>query len=149
VRLTRSTWLIVGLAALFLANGFLEGRGISLLDLWPRDASVAASLQDVISQKSSDVQVRGEGVVVSVLSDDLKGSRHQRFILRIDSGQTLLIAHNIDLAPGISRLKAGDRVEFFGVYEWNSKGGVVHWTHHDPDGSHTSGWLKHDGKTYQ
>ncbi|WP_312209082.1 DUF3465 domain-containing protein, partial [Acinetobacter variabilis] len=27
--------------------------------------------------------------------------------------------------------------------------GVIHWTHHDPSNKHISGWLKHQGKTYQ
>jgi hypothetical protein len=83
------------------------------------------------------------------LSDDLDGSRHQRFILKLASGQTVLISHNMDLAPRIDSLRKGDMVEFYGEYEWNPKGGVVHWTHHDPNGRHVAGWLKHRGKTYQ
>lgn len=97
----------------------------------------------------SDVQVSGRGVTTKILSDDEDGSRHQRFILKLESGQTLLIAHNIDLAPRITSLREGDSVEFNGVYEWNSKGGVVHWTHNDPVGRHEAGWLRHNGKTYQ
>jgi hypothetical protein len=62
---------------------------------------------------------------------DNQGSRHQRFILKLNSSQTLLIAYNIDLAPKIKNLKVGDHVNFYGEYEWNSKGGVIHWTHHD------------------
>ena len=88
-------------------------------------------------------------MVIKILPDDLKGSRHQRFILRHSSGQTILIAHNIDLAPRIDGLRTGDTVAFFGEYEWNPTGGVIHWTHRDPDGSHVGGWLKHRGKTYQ
>jgi Protein of unknown function (DUF3465) len=61
----------------------------------------------------------------------------------------VLVAHNIDLAPKINRLRTRDTVEFYGEYEWNSKGGVIHWTHHDPGGQHIDGWLKHDSKTYQ
>ena len=94
-------------------------------------------------------QAQGSGVVVRKLSDDTKGSRHQRFIIKVPSGKTLLIAHNIDLAPRISFLNVGDTVDFNGVYENNAKGGVIHWTHHDPRGKHQSGWLKHQGRTYQ
>jgi hypothetical protein len=32
---------------------------------------------------------------------------------------------------------------------WNAQGGMVHWTHHDPEGRHVSGWLKHNWRTYQ
>ena len=95
------------------------------------------------------IQAEGEGTVIKILPDDNDGSRHQRFILRLDSGQTLLIAHNIDLAPRVSSLSEGDDVAFYGVYEWNSQGGVIHWTHHDPNGRHVAGWLQHNGKTYQ
>jgi len=97
----------------------------------------------------SGVQMGGEGVVVRVLPDDNVGSRHQRFILRLASGQTLLIAHNIDIASRIETLKSGDRVEFYGQYESNPEGGVIHWTHHDPNGNHVSGWLKSNGMVYQ
>jgi len=106
-------------------------------------------LEEAFEQHRSDIQVQGRGEVVKVLADDNDGSRHQRFILRLISGRTLLVAHNIDLAPRISSLNGGDSVEFYGEYEWNSKGGVIHWTHHDPQGRHVSGWLKHKGRTYQ
>jgi hypothetical protein len=94
-------------------------------------------------------QFESEGTVVRVLSDDNEGSRHQRFIVRLASGRTILIAHNIDLAPRVEGLSAGDTVSFSGEFEDNDKGGVVHWTHHDPNGHHTSGWIRHHGRTYQ
>ena len=65
------------------------------------------------------------------------------------SGQTLLVAHNIDLAPAITNLRVGDTIEYNGEYEWNPKGGVVHWTHRDPSYQHADGWLKHDGRVFQ
>jgi hypothetical protein len=100
-------------------------------------------------QWRSGQQVSGSGRVVRILSDDNDGSRHQRFILGLSSGQTLLIAHNIDLAPRISSLSNGDTVKFYGEYEANSQGGVIHWTHHDPQGRHVGGWLEHRGRRYQ
>ncbi len=97
----------------------------------------------------SDVQVEGEGSVKAILKDDLQGSRHQKFILNISGGHTLLVSHNIDIAPRIDNLKKGDTVGFSGEYEWNEKGGVVHWTHHDPDKKHVGGWLEHHGRVYR
>ena len=108
-----------------------------------------AALARAIESRASGVQIQGQGRVIRVLPDDNHGSRHQRFILELPSGQTLLIAHNIDLAPRIPTLRKGETVAFHGEYEWNSKGGVIHWTHHDPGGRHVTGWLKHEGRTYQ
>ena len=106
-------------------------------------------ITNAFKNHQSDIQVQGSGRVIKMLTDDTNGSQHQRFILKLSSGQTLLIAHNIDLAPRINKLKKGDTVSFYGEYEWNSKGGVIHWTHHDPRGRHVGGWLKHEGKIYQ
>ena len=99
--------------------------------------------------RRSGFQVEGRGVVVRLLADDVDGDRHQKFVIRLNSGQTLLMTHNIDLAPRIADLRQGDVVLFRGEYEWNSEGGVIHWTHRDPAGRHSAGWLKHDGRTYQ
>ena len=107
------------------------------------------TLAAAYQRKQSDVQVTGMGTVFRLLRDDLKGSRHQRFILQLDSGMTLLVAHNIDIAPRIDSLAKGDEVLFHGEYEWNERGGVLHWTHKDPRGRHPDGWLKHDGVLYQ
>ncbi|WP_162812277.1 DUF3465 domain-containing protein [Vibrio cholerae] len=108
-----------------------------------------AILQQAYQSQQSDLQVQGFGQLVKVLPDDNDGSRHQKFILKLNSGQTLLVAHNIDLAPRIPNLKVGDIVEFYGEYEWNKKGGVLHWTHKDPQNRHAHGWLKHNGQVYE
>lgn len=132
----------------------------------PNDASIAEAPSTTsagqASQQSSDAeiarafeqrltahQVQGSGTVERVLSDDNDGSRHQRFVLRLGSGQSLMVAHNIDLAPRIASLQSGDHVSFYGEYEWNARGGVIHWTHHDPQGKHVAGWLQHNGQRYQ
>jgi hypothetical protein len=93
-------------------------------------------LKDAFNIEESGLQASGSGRVIRILPDDNKGSRHQEFIIKLGSGQTLLIAHNIDIAPRINSLGKGDQIDFYGEYEWNDQGGVVHWTHHDPDGSH-------------
>jgi hypothetical protein len=106
-------------------------------------------LASAYEEQLSDLQVTGSGIAVRILEDDNNEGRHQRFILELDSGQTLLIAHNIDVAPRIPVLLVGDKVEFSGVYEWNDEGGVIHWTHHDPEGVHEAGWLVHKDLLYQ
>ncbi len=108
-----------------------------------------AILQNAFETRTSNLQVNGQGVVIKILPDDRKGSRHQKFLVKLKSGQTLLISHNIDLAPRINKLQTGDNISFYGEYEWNPKGGLIHWTHHDPAGRHITGWIKHNGSTYQ
>jgi Protein of unknown function (DUF3465) len=146
---------IVVIAIAFVAAYFVMHSG-----LIPREHDAGSStsttagdsnqaLVAAFENRRSNVQVQGSGQVTKVLSDDNDGSRHQRFIVRVDSGQTVLIAHNIDLANRVASLSNGDRIEFYGEYEWNAKGGVIHWTHRDPQHRHVDGWIKHNGHTYQ
>jgi hypothetical protein len=106
------------------------------------------ALDAALRGHQSRAEVCGRGVIARLLKDDTQGSRHQRFIVRLPPGQTLLIAYNYDLAPRIEGLRAGAPVEFEGEYEWNPQGGVVHWTHRDPSGHHTPGWIRYDGREY-
>jgi hypothetical protein len=133
--------------ALFF-GGFENGR-FSLSQLVFAEQGSEQLLADAFRSQRGNFQIQGQATVAKLLTDDDKGSRHQRFLVRLNSGQTLLIAHNMDLAPRIADLKEGDSVEFSGEYEWNPKGGVVHWTHRDPNGRHVSGWIKHAGRVYQ
>jgi len=109
----------------------------------------AGNLEYAFNNQISNLQVEGEGIVAKVLRDDTEGIRHQRFILRISGEQTVLIAHNIVLAPRVENIKNGDKVKFFGEYEWNKKGGVIHWTHRDPNKKHVNGWIRHQDRQYQ
>jgi len=106
------------------------------------------TILDAFAERRSGIMVESAGFVERTLSDDLEGSRHQRFIIRLETGHTLLVSHNIDIAPRIP-LAERDPVEFRGQYEWNERGGVVHWTHHDPNGNHPGGWIRHRGKLYE
>jgi len=106
-------------------------------------------LKSLYDKQISDFQIQGSGTVTTILADDLEGDKHQKFILKLASGQTLLMAHNIDIAPRIDTIAVGDSVEFYGEYYWTAEGGGIDWTHKDPDGVHVDGWLKHEGVTYQ
>ncbi|HET8690747.1 MAG TPA: DUF3465 domain-containing protein [Steroidobacteraceae bacterium] len=142
--------VIAGAAAVWLARQPAEA---------PRErdgepsAFTAGEAEDRIAvafaNRERGVGVEGRGTVEKLLGDDSLGDRHQRFILRLPSGQTVLVTHNIDLAPRVEPLAVGDTVAFRGEYEWNDKGGIVHWTHHDPAGRRPGGWLKHEGRTFE
>ena len=133
----------------FSLYGYLDKNPDFIQSFSKQSASDDSALTSAYENRKSNIQVGGSGVVIRNLADDTSGSRHQKFILKLSSGQTLLISHNIDLAARINSLRKNDTVNFYGEYEWNSKGGVVHWTHHDPRGNHVGGWLKHNGVTYQ
>ena len=90
-----------------------------------------------------------EGHIVRILPDDDKGDRHQRFVIEEDGGRTLLVAHNIDVAPRVERLYVGGHIKVFGEYEWNDLGGIMHWTHRDPEERIEGGWIEFRGNRYE
>lgn len=106
-------------------------------------------IMQAYQQQLSNIQVQSKGEVKAILADDNDGSKHQKMILKLENGLTVLVAHNIDLAPRVEGLRKGEIVEFYGEYEYSPKGGVIHWTHHDPQAKHVDGWLKYQGKSYQ
>ncbi|NNF67112.1 MAG: DUF3465 domain-containing protein [Gammaproteobacteria bacterium] len=112
------------------------------------DDDAAQRILAAFEAQRSDMWIEAGGRVQRTLADDNEGSRHQRFIVSLPNDHTILIAHNIDLAQRVP-LKAGDQVSFFGEYEWNDRGGVIHWTHHDPRNKKAGGWIRHKGTTYR
>ena len=91
--------------------------------------------------------IEARGQVRRLLSGGSGGERHQRFVVAVGSGQTLLIAHNLDIAERVP-LGLGDRVKVRGIYEFNDEGGVVHFTHRDPHGEEAGGWVEFRKKRY-
>jgi hypothetical protein len=108
-----------------------------------------AFFQSLFDSQAEDVAVSGTGTVIRLLSDDTEGDKHQRFIVELASGQTLLMVHNIDIAPRVDPLEVGDTVSFVGEDVWNEEGGLVHWTHHDPDGTHAGGSITREGTVFE
>jgi hypothetical protein len=80
-----------------------------------------ASIYSADTNHENDLQVSGQGVIIKLLPDDISGSRHQRFIIKSAFGQTLLVAHNIDLAPRVASIHEGDSIQSNGEYEWSEK----------------------------
>ncbi len=143
----RYSLLAFAALALLLALQWFQGRQQpSALDQAP-SADGVEILRDAFASHQSKIWVETEGVVSRLLPDDNKGSRHQRFILKVGPTLTVLVAHNIDLARRVP-LRKGDAIRIRGRYEWNPRGGVLHWTHHDPRGRIKGGWIELKGKRY-
>jgi hypothetical protein len=139
--------VFAGYTGFYSYAALTDSVGVEVLSQQP--GSSDEEFASAYRSRTSNLQIGGSGTVVKLLPDDNDGSRHQRFVVRLKSGQTLLIAHNVDLAPRVESLNEGDAVSFYGQYEWNKKGGVIHWTHNDPDGSHIAGWIEYNGRKYQ
>lgn len=115
----------------------------------PGDAKAGErAIQDAFRAGRSDVWATVDVEVLQLWRDDTIGSKHQLFLAKLASGLTLKISHNISLAPRVP-VRVGDWVRIRGEYEYNEKGGVLHWTHHDPRGRRRGGWIHHKGRTYK
>ena len=106
------------------------------------------AVEQAFAAQRSGLWLETGGRVSRVLRDDKEGARHQKFILELDDGHSVLVAHNIDLARRIPA-REGLSLTVRGRYEWNDRGGVIHWTHHDPDGREQGGWIEVDDVRYE
>ncbi len=110
--------------------------------------TAGGAIEKAFREKRSKVWVEDEGEIVYLLPDDRVGDKHQLFLVELASGHTIKISHNVDLAPKVP-VRKGDPIRFRGRFEWNERGGVVHWTHHDPRGRKKGGWLELRGQKYK
>ena len=81
-------------ASAVLIDGYVQQQGVYEPLSSPSTESADTTLHNAYKNKQSDLQVRGEQLVTKLLRDDLEGSRHQRFLLKLSGGQTVLLAHN-------------------------------------------------------
>jgi hypothetical protein len=111
----------------------------------PDDAAVVSDFHDHRSQ----VEVTADGSVIRLFPDRSSSTgTHEQFIIRLRRGDlTVEIEHNITIGARVP-VALGDQVVVHGEYIWNSEGGLIHFTHHDPQGTHESGYIIDAGKTY-
>jgi hypothetical protein len=156
----RPLWLIILVAVLAIIVSRYNGRlaPATTGGVTPQQAPAGNAANDnaptgdvdaAFRAHSTNVEVTASGTVARVLADDTQGLKHQRFVLRMPSGLTVLVAHDIDEAPRIPDLRAGQPLLAHGEYVWNAQGGIVHWTHHDSSGRHAPGWIDYGGQRYQ
>lgn len=103
-------------------------------------AQFTLTAETAFEHKYNNVMLTVQGRVVKRLRPDTVGARHQKFVIKLADGQSLLIIHNIDDAPQVP-FRLGDELEVRGRYVWNEQGGEMHWTHHDPQGKVMGGYI--------
>ena len=108
-----------------------------------------ARIAEAFARRASGFEVTADGVVERLLSDEPgPDGTHERFVMRLDgSTQTVLVAHNISIASR-APVAVGDQVMVHGEYVWNEQGGLIHFTHHDPQRRHEDGYIVLGGKRY-
>jgi hypothetical protein len=107
------------------------------------------AIEAAYTNHDSDISVTVKGSLTRILSDDTIGDKHQRFIIELSNGQTLLIAHNIDIGSRVVGIAIGSTIYAHGDYICNDQGGLVHWTHRDPSGKHENGWIVFNNEKYE
>ncbi|MEC5210032.1 hypothetical protein RCH20_001090 [Psychrobacter sp. PL15] len=133
-----------------IASGVDVNRDVSAITV--ATACQNETLVKAFKAQQSDRQVKGCGTIIKTLPDDNDGSRHQKILVELEGvspKQTVLLVHNIDLAPRVAEVSKGTSLSFYGEYVYNNKGGLVHWTHHDPAARHQGGWIDSNGVRYQ
>jgi hypothetical protein len=72
---------------------------------------------------------------------------HEAFTAQTQAGPVDII-DNVAIARPVP-VQPGDRIEVRGemVHDPN-KAPIVHWTHHDPEGTHENGFIQLRGQTY-
>ena len=110
-----------------------------------------ARVCQVYGSQESGAEVVASGSVIEVLSaQGGPSSNHEGFLMRLNGSCDLLVRVETDTAlTGRVPLQSGEKVEVKGEYEYDLTGGVIHWTHHDPDGRHDNGYVVAGNRTYQ
>lgn len=111
-----------------------------------------AAVYDAWRAERSNVEVTAEGSVARVLGvREGPSGMHEGFLLHLRGagghGLTVRIEDNVDITGRIP-LQPGDDVAVKGEYVYDPRGGLIHYTHHDPRGRHPSGYVRVGDRVY-
>jgi len=116
----------------------------------PNDGN--AAIYNAWLTQHSHLEVTASGVIARDLGtrSGVSGT-HEGFLLHLSGasgrGLTVRVEANVDFT-GLMPIAAGEPVVVRGEYEFDSRGGVIHWTHRDPRGRHPDGYIQIQNKRY-
>ena len=100
-------------------------------------------------ERVSGLQLSVSGKITHVFPSPETGDQHQKFIVQLDAGQSVMVIHNRALGSAIDGLLEGETIEVFGEYQWDQGGGIIRRTHQDPASHRQAGWVKYKGRIYR
>lgn len=101
----------------------------------------------VVNRRRVDF-VEGRGmVVIRTLADDTNGLRHQKWVVQLSNGSSMMAVYNLDMCERVA-LKVGDHVAMGGQFVWTNQGALLHWLHYDPRKTRPDGYVEVNGKVY-
>lgn len=148
--------LVILLSFMFVLTGCFSQKSDNLDALYnDGDAEMDKLLNGVdhieflYNSQRGGVFVESVGRIVKILDDQITPYPAQVILIRLSSGQKLIIKHDINLGSALPTLKKAEALQFKGIYKWNDRGGMILSTHKNNDFPKHSGWLKYDDKIYQ
>ncbi|MFT7620072.1 MAG: hypothetical protein ACI97A_003729 [Planctomycetota bacterium] len=131
-----------------LLGGAVWTQWIEIRSASKLEAPPSSFVEELYQAKKSDVVVEVLGSVSKLKDNSAPGIRRQEFTLEFPGGHQVEVSHDTTTSPRVP-MSNGDQVEVRGEYIWTEKGGIIHMTHRDPIPERTSGWINHNGKTYE
>ncbi len=107
-----------------------------------------ANLENAFYDQRDGFMAEVSGTVARILSANQDDPTYQRFVIRLDNEQSVLIVHNQE-AGGSIPVAVDARVTVRGEYEWSETGGLLKNTHRDLSPKRRHGFVEYDGKRYQ
>ena len=106
------------------------------------------TLEHAFFDHRSEFMTEVSGTVARILVDDRSDPRTQKFVIRLENGQSVLVVHDHVAARRVP-VAIDDTVKVRGLYRWSETGGTVLFTEMDPSPRRRHGWVEHEGKRYQ
>jgi hypothetical protein len=127
----------------------VQGYAESMQFAWQGDSQDGQGQIDQAqrSHKSLNFVEVKNVTVTKLLPDDNSGLRHQKWIVALANGSSIMGVYNIDMGERIP-LKVGDVINMGGQYIWENGGGLLHWLHADPQGRRPDGYVEVNGVRY-
>jgi hypothetical protein len=107
-----------------------------------------APLEHALHDRHSGFMSEVSGTVVRMVVDDKSDPRAQKFFIRLENGQTVMVIHDQEAAGRIP-LAVSDPVTVRGEFSWSETGGTLQFTHRDRSRERRHGFVEHKGKRYQ